>query len=112
MTPFTDLVFNPVTIIATLLALFFVLMAVRRRRHAAPPSSRPKTDTSDKPYRVVNPYRPPTLPDASAPDPAPRDTLTSPDAPPPTRRVFRQFGQSALHPEMKLPNEKTGYIWE
>lgn len=112
MTQFTELLFNPITIIATLLALFFVLMAVRRRRHAASPSSRPKTGSSGKPYHVVNPYRSPSQPDASTPPPAPHNTLTSSDAPPPARRVFRQFGQSALHPDMKLPTEKTGYIWE
>ena len=112
MTHLTELMLNPITIIATLLALFFVLMAVRRRRHAASPSARAKTDSSNKPYHVVNPYGPPSQVDADTSATAPRNTLTPPETKPPTRRVFRQFGQSALHPDMKAPNKKSGYVWE
>lgn len=112
MSQFTELLFNPITIIATLLALFFVLMAVRRSRHAAQPSSRSKNEVPDKPYRIANPYTLPPRPTAPPSAPALGDTLTDPTPLPPPRRVFRQFNQSAEHPNMNLPNDKVRYVWE
>lgn len=112
MTQFTELLLNPITIIASFLALFFILMAVRRSRHAARPASRSEDEASDKPYRVANPYTLPLLPTTPAPAPALRDTLTAPSPSPPTPRVFRQFNQSVLHPNMNPPNDQAGYVWE
>ena len=113
MTQFIELLLNPVTIIATFLALFFVLMAVRRSRHAARPSSHPKDEGLDKPYRIANPYvlsPPPAAP--APPTPSLDDTLTAPKPPAPARRVFRQFNQSVLNPDMNPSSDQTGYVWE
>ncbi|HPJ57466.1 MAG TPA: hypothetical protein P5306_07145 [Kiritimatiellia bacterium] len=118
MTEFTELLFNPITIIATLLALFFVLMAFRRNRNTGRLPSRPEDTSEAKPYRVANPYSPaPAVPNpASAPAPAaPPATLLQPPASPtpaPPRRVFRQFGQSALQPDANPADGQTGYVWE
>ena len=118
MTEFTELLFNPITIIATLLALFFVLMAFRRSRNAGRLPSRPEDTSGAKPYHVANPYSPaPTVVNpASVPVPAahPSTLLQTPATPPPPprRRVFRQFGQSALHPDANPADGQTGYVWE
>ena len=70
MTAYTELLLNPITIIAALLALFFVVMAVRRSRHASRSSVRLKDGVPDKPYHIANPYTLP--PPANAPRHGPR----------------------------------------
>lgn len=118
MTEFTELLFNPITIIATLLALFFVLMGFRRSRNTGRLPSRPEDISGAKPYHVANPYSPAQTVSGSAPVPAPAthpatllQTPSSP-TPEPRRRVFRQFGQSALHPDANPADGQTGYVWE
>ncbi|MDY0144958.1 MAG: hypothetical protein RBS84_03065 [Kiritimatiellia bacterium] len=112
MTAYTELLLNPITIIAALLALFFVVMAVRRSRHASRSSVRLKDGVPDKPYHIANPYTLPPLPTPPDTAPALRDTLTAPRSPASSPRVFRQFNQSAEHPDMNLPNDQVRYVWE
>lgn len=116
MTEFTELLFNPITIIASLLAAFFVLMAILRRRHSHAPHPAQSADSAAKPYRVSNPYTPaPPLSASPVPAPAPALMATPPIQNPTTptpRKVFRQFGQSALQPQADRSDDTTGYIWE
>jgi hypothetical protein len=119
MNEFTELIFNPITIIATLLAAFFVLMAFLRRRHPHHPSQVLRDESAAKPYHITNPYSAAHLRNATthSTGPAPSPSLLA--TPPghnsvsrPPRKVFRQFGQSALQPQADKTDENTGYIWE
>ena len=105
----SDLFLNPITIIASLLAAFFIIMAFVR--HSITKRTRGGRRASDRPNRVADPY---TLP-PPAPPPAPSPTLQTPahpstDAKPPAK-IFRQFG----HPQPTsggTTSAPSDYIWE
>ena len=109
MNELRELLLNPITIIALLLAVFFILMAYLRnigtKRRDAP-------DTDAKPYNVTDPY---ALPKTSAPPPrrpAPGPTLTLSDTEKePAAKVFRQFGADGSTTAATRP-DNDGYVWE
>lgn len=105
MNDFFTLMSHPITIIATLLALFFVAMALLRRsskREESVPATDPKSGT----IRVTSPYAPPAAPPSHAafPSRAPSLGTTSEAA-----RTFRQFGPHQSAPGNTVAD---GYLWE
>ncbi|NLG35164.1 MAG: hypothetical protein GX548_07405 [Lentisphaerae bacterium] len=116
MNELIDLIFNPITIIALLLALFFILMAYMRNLG----SRKERTEASSgeaKPYRVSDPYAAPKPPPPPAP---PRTTLDSTPVHPPSpdtsepdsgRKFFRQFGPGPDGPATARADAE-GYVWE
>lgn len=106
MNDFFELMSHPVTIIATLLALFFVLMAVLR--HSNKRKNTPEEEGGPAgPVRVASPYAPTTapLPAADAKTKASFDI-----APQAEGKVFRQFGKPPETPSST--HEPDEYVWE
>ncbi|NCA82215.1 MAG: hypothetical protein EOM72_05660 [Opitutae bacterium] len=106
-----DSFFGPVSVIAILLAFFFVAMAYLRHLGAKRARTR-KRSKDEKPWQISNPYTasenltaPPPLA-TLAPPPAARNVASDPTSP-----VFRQFSStspSAAKPAPPAP----GYVWE
>ena len=107
----SELFFNPITIIATLLAAFFVLMAFMRHLHGKRSRGRRATD---KPYRIADPYAPP--PPAPAPAPAASVSLMAPaspaEKPASAHKFFRQFGHPHSPSGGTTSEPPSDYIWE
>lgn len=106
-----DSFFGPVTVIAILLAFFFIAMAYLR--HLGIQRARTqKFAASAKPWQVANPY---TASENLAATPPPT-TLAAPSAAKtaasdPSGSVFRQFGSGGAG--AAAPNDQTtGYVWE
>jgi|GEM_PF-1314205 hypothetical protein len=104
--------FGPVTVIAVLLALFFIAMAYLR--HLGVQRARTqKTSATAKPWQVANPYTASETLVSTAAAPA---TLAPPSAATkaasdPSRSVFRQFG--SVGAGTAAPDDRTpGYVWE
>lgn len=103
-----ELFLNPITVIATLLAAFFILMAFLRHVNYKREHNRRSTD---KPYRVTDPFSSPVAP----PPPAPSTRFIASETPAAKSssqpKVFRQFGadpQSAGGTTV----DPADYIWE
>ena len=109
-----ELFLGPVTIIAVLLAVFFVAMAFFRHlgaKRLRAQHNRPE----DKPYRISNPYEATAAPTAPAPPPAgaafappPAATEAASD---PSGKIFRQFEPGAAGSKDKS-SDPSGYLWE
>lgn len=111
----SELFFNPITIIATILACFFILMALVR--HMITKRGKKTRRATDKPYQINDPYAPPPA------HPAPPPTRTPPNitlmdnnphpAPKPkeSRKFFRQFGLPPQTTGEESP-EPSYYTWE
>ncbi len=107
MTEWSELFLNPVTVIAILLALFFVAMTYFRHlgvKHARQEQNR----GGHKPYQVTNPYAPPA-PVSAAPLDAPAAPQRLDQAPP--RKVFRQIGRDPAVTGARA-GDSSGYVWE
>lgn len=106
MNEFFDLMSHPVTIIATLLALFFVLMAVFR--HSNKRKNTPEEEGGPAgPVRVVSPYIPTTAsPPAAGGKGKPTFDITAQAG----GKVFRQFGKPPEAPS--AAHEPDEYVWE
>ena len=106
MNEFFELMSHPITIIATILALFFVLMAVFR--HSNKRKNTPEAEGGPAgPVRVASPYIPTTAPTSAADTKKGKAAFdTTPQA---GSKVFRQFGQPEPSAATHEPDE---YVWE
>ena len=111
----TELFFNPITIIATILGLFFILMAAFR--HMITKRGKKNRRASDKPYQINDPYSPPPAHPAQPPSRTPPNiTLadnnpTQAPKPKESRKFFRQFGLPQQSGSEESP-EPSYYTWE
>ncbi|MDR0994553.1 MAG: hypothetical protein LBN38_08355 [Verrucomicrobiota bacterium] len=100
----TDLFNNSVTIIATFLAGFFILMALVRRHISRRASNAAK---APKPYTVSDPY---VTPASLPPPPATLNTAAAlKGSTQANNKFFRQFGDEESAHTRTAANE---YIWE
>ena len=109
-----ELFFNPVSIIATVLAAFFVAMAVLRRSSSRQNARARSVPPDSKPYRVSDPYSvaPPTAPAPAAPPPAVfANPSPSAAAPEPERKFFRQYDGTERKTDGSA-GDSSGYVWE
>ena len=113
MNNFSELLFNPVTIIALILACFFSMMAFFRSQQAR---RKEKEKNAAKPYTVADPFSQPQA--APVHHPLPPPTLS---AHPPaaqlsdgdqSHKYFRQFGSTPNGTGAVTPSNTAGYIWE
>lgn len=109
----SDLVLNPVTLIALGLAAFFSMMAFMRSRESRRKEKALGRDPSAKPYRVADPFAPPQAPPAATLPPA---TLTphphSATSDDNSHKFFRQFGPTPDGSGGAAPTQTSGYLWE
>ena len=108
MNDLNTLFWNPITLIAGLLAVFFTLMAYVRRRMSRRARANKK---AEKPYRVSDPYTPPVIQPTPEPMIEPPPQLLSNGKGKANNKYFRQFGQPNPAPQDKHA-EPTDYIWE
>jgi hypothetical protein len=103
----TELLLNPITLIALTLAVFFSVMAFMRSRESR---LKEREGAAAKPYRVADPYSAPQPPPATSfatPTLAPTPPSGDPDNP---HKFFRQFGPT---PDGSgSPVGPVGYVWE
>ncbi|NLB65241.1 MAG: hypothetical protein GX803_02070 [Lentisphaerae bacterium] len=110
MNELSRLLFNPVTIIAILLAVFFLTAAVLRRRTPSRAPDGPGNSAEAKPYHMANPYASPMA--SGMLFPQPESLPSSPPVPRPAPRTSRQFRQSVRSPVAAPPENHSIYIWE
>ena len=104
--------FGPVSVIALLLAFFFIAMAFLR--HLGTKRARTqKYSTAAKPWQVANPYTASDNLEAAAPPPATLAPASAAKdaASDPSRAVFRQYGSPASGAAPDDP-ATPGYVWE
>ncbi len=111
------LISNPITIIALVLAGFFILMAFLRNKGPRPQDGdgRANNETARR-YHVTDPYAMPRTPEEPRPPPPGPSLATKTASPqhPETeqgRKYFRQFG-SAPGGRAGPGGDPDGYIWE
>ena len=102
---------GPISIIATLLAAFFVVMAFLR--HLGLKRVRHQLDRDDnKPYRVSNPYSATAAPIATPPPTLAATTAVPDAASDPSGKIFRQYGPAPAALPDKPAAPSSGYVWE
>ncbi|OGV61895.1 MAG: hypothetical protein A2498_09500 [Lentisphaerae bacterium RIFOXYC12_FULL_60_16] len=104
----TELLNNPITIIAGILALSFFIIGYGRRWVAA--RNQTPAAKEGKPYQVTSPYETPAERDQILmlpTPPAPSMNATDSAHPP---RYFKQFGSAETTGE-STP-DTSGYVWE
>ena len=108
MNDLNALFWNPITLIAGLLAVFFTLMAYVRRRMSRRARAAKK---AEKPYRVSDPYTPPVIQPTPEPVIDQSHQMLTTGKNKTNNKFFRQFGQPNPTPQDKNA-EPTDYIWE
>ncbi len=115
-----DLLYNPVTVIAGILSVFFILMAYGRRIARKRLSAQTKPPPAEERYTIVDPFEPvaetteKTEPAARestpAVPPSPEPTAPDPAAPGKTQHLVEYKPQA--RPAAPDNSETSGYVWE
>lgn len=108
-----DSFLGPVSVIAILLAFFFIAMAYLRHLGAQRARNQ-KISSAAKPWQVANPYTASDNLEATAPPPATLAPASAAKdaASDPSRAVFRQYGSPASVAAAPDDASTPGYVWE